>query len=184
MKVKMPTILALGIENYVAGSAIVGELAPTPAFNLLPHRLEVALHPSCRARCRWRRRGRNVLNVWRARGCRRLRRCFLLTGSLTTPLPVSIGWLFPGYPPPDLFLLGFDFNCKCLGQPHLPRPENPQRIVVLHVRLGADDSLGPGKETCDGIPRQVYSVRLWGTKTEIASGAICFVTLSLVCVHR
>ena len=31
-------------ENRVAGSAIVGELALTPAFDLLPHRLEVALH--------------------------------------------------------------------------------------------------------------------------------------------
>jgi len=32
-------------ENRVPGSAIVGELAPAPAFNLLPHRLEVAPHP-------------------------------------------------------------------------------------------------------------------------------------------
>ena len=33
-------------ENRVAGSAIVGELALTPAFDLLPHRLEVGLHPA------------------------------------------------------------------------------------------------------------------------------------------
>ena len=33
-------------ENRVVGSAIVGELAPTPAFDLLPHPLEVALHPA------------------------------------------------------------------------------------------------------------------------------------------
>jgi hypothetical protein len=30
----------------VAGSGIVGELALTPAFDLLPHRLEVARHPA------------------------------------------------------------------------------------------------------------------------------------------
>ena len=33
-------------EHRVAESAIVGELALTPAFDLLLHRLEVALHPA------------------------------------------------------------------------------------------------------------------------------------------
>jgi hypothetical protein len=33
-------------ENRVARSVLVDELALTPAFDLLPHRLEVALHPA------------------------------------------------------------------------------------------------------------------------------------------